>query len=169
MVSALLAIYGTQKFINVFTAACHWTPFRARWTHYRHRHCISFWCILMWLYRLHLKFPTCLFFSDPNKCSFLIVPMRSTCPVHLFLYHVIPLMFYEYRLNVSMLVFCAITPCGLVGRQRFGETYCLLLQCTSASYSGSREIKARPWDRLSWLFSWFSSISLDKSWDSTLN
>jgi hypothetical protein len=28
-----------------------------------------------------------------------------------------------------MLVFWVVTPCGLVGRyQRFGETYCLLLQ-----------------------------------------
>jgi hypothetical protein len=39
--------------------------------------------------------------------------------------------------KTSMLVFCVVTPCGLIGRyQRFGDTYCFHLQCLLSSQYG---------------------------------
>jgi hypothetical protein len=49
------------------------------------------------------------------------------------------------------------------------ERLCRVLN-TAVSYSGGPWFKPRPGDRLSWLkFSWFSSVTPGKCWDSTLN
>jgi len=82
------AFYGTQRFITVFTRACHWSLFSAKWIQSTHSQPISLKSILMLSLYLCLGLLRGLFpLGFPTKilCTFLIFAMHAIWPSQLIL------------------------------------------------------------------------------------
>jgi hypothetical protein len=100
--------YGTRRFITVFTRPYHRSLSEARWIQSTPSKPISLRSILILSYHISLVLPSGLFPSwlIPTKIlnSFLIYPMRATCPALRILLDLIILMFGEEYKRWSSLI-----------------------------------------------------------------
>jgi hypothetical protein len=87
LVNKFPAFYGTRRFITVFTRACHWSLSWARWIQSTSSHTLSVRSIMILSSHVRLRLQGGYFPSGfPAKIpyTFLISPMRATCPAHSF-------------------------------------------------------------------------------------
>jgi len=116
------ALYGTLKFITVFSRNRHWSIFWARRIQYPPSQPISLRSILISCH-LVLALPSGLFPSDfPSKIlhAFLISAMRATYPARLILHNLSTVIMFgeEWKLWNSSLCSLLYSPstCSLLGR-----------------------------------------------------
>jgi len=102
------ACYGSQRFITVYTRACHWSIPTTRCIQSTSSNPASLRSVLILSYHLRLGLPSGLFpsgFTTKTLYAFLIFPIRATCPSHLTLHNLITLTIFGevYKLRSSSL------------------------------------------------------------------
>jgi len=106
-----LALWGTQRFITIFTRSCFWPLFWSRWAHFTPSHHVYFGPILILCCHHCLTLPSGLSFRFPHQepvCISLLFhdTTSPTYPISLDLIFVV-MFVEEYKLWISQL------PCAL--------------------------------------------------------
>jgi hypothetical protein len=108
--SATRELYGTQRFITVFTRVLHLSISRARWIQSIPHQPISLRYILIWSTHLRLGLPSSVFlsgFSINNLHAFLFPPIRATCPAHLNFLDVIVVVILDGKYTLWSSLLCS--------------------------------------------------------------